>query len=108
MQNLFKALADDSRRHLLDRLSEQGGLTLGELCKELDMSRQAVTKHLRILERANLVVPVQKGRNKHHYLNPVPIQQIADRWLDKFRHHEASALIQLQQDIQDEIQEEQQ
>lgn len=95
MQSIFRALADESRRYLLDQISESNGLTLADLCSELDMSRQAVSKHLRILEDADLVVVIKKGRHRHHYFNPVPIQQIADRWLDKFRQHQASALVQL-------------
>jgi DNA-binding transcriptional ArsR family regulator len=97
---VFKALADESRRHLLDQLRRQDGLTLTELCLELKMSRQAVTKHLLILEAANLVVPVQRGRNKHHYLNPVPLLEILDRWTDKFRQHQAGALIDLKKQLE--------
>src|SRR4249920_544039 len=84
MDLVFKALADPGRRLLLDRLHEQNGQTLGRLCEHLDMTRQAVTKHLAILEDAKLVVTVWRGREKLHYLNPVPIQQIADRWIGKF------------------------
>jgi predicted transcriptional regulator len=98
---VFKALADESRRHLLDMLQQQDGLTLSELCQELEMSRQAVTKHLMILEAANLVVPVQRGRNKHHYLNPVPLLQIVDRWTDKFRQQQAGVLIDLKKQLED-------
>ncbi len=83
MRDVFKALADLTRRELLDRLYQDDGRTLGELCEGLDMSRQAVTKHLLILERADLVVTRFTGREKHHYLNPVPIRQIADRWITK-------------------------
>ena len=84
MDKVFKALADASRRQLLDRLRSDNGLTLGELCEHLAMTRQAVTKHLKLLERANLVVTLWRGREKLHYLNPVPINEIADRWIGKF------------------------
>src|SRR3954452_96683 len=84
MDKVFKALADATRRRLLDRLFEKNGQTLGELCAELSMSRQAVTKHLSILERARLATVVWRGREKLHSLNPVPIHEIADRWIGKF------------------------
>ena len=89
---VFKALADESRRELLDRLRGQSGQTLGELCGSLDMSRQAVSKHLRLLEAANLVVAVKRGREKLHYLNPVPIHEIAERWIAKFERSRLDAL----------------
>src|SRR5262249_7689384 len=79
----FRALADKSRRELLDRLFEKNGQTLGELCDGLDMSRQAVTKHLAILEEANLVTTLWRGREKRHYLNPAPIHASAERWIRK-------------------------
>lgn len=101
MQAVFKALADSSRRQLLDRLYEQDGQTLNELCEEMEMSRQAVTKHLAILEQAALVVPVQRGRFKHHYLNAVPLQEIVDRWVNKYRQREAGALLALKQQVED-------
>jgi DNA-binding transcriptional ArsR family regulator len=91
----FKALADKSRRKLLDRLFETNGQTLSELCVGLKMTRQAVTKHLRILERANLVSTVWHGREKLHYLNPVPIQEIADRWINKYERSRLRALADL-------------
>jgi uncharacterized protein YndB with AHSA1/START domain/DNA-binding transcriptional ArsR family regulator len=81
---VFKALADKTRRHLLDRLREENGQTLGRLCEQLDMSRQAVTQHLDLLEAANLVSTVRRGREKWHYLNPVPLHDIQERWIDKF------------------------
>ena len=84
LDSVFKALADPARRRLLDRLREQNGQTLGQLCENMDMSRQAVTKHLRILEAASLVVTLRRGREKLHYLNPVPIHDIADRWIGRF------------------------
>jgi len=94
---VFKALADASRRKLLDRLREQGGLTLGELCEKHDMTRQAVTKHLVLLEAANLVVSVKRGREKLHYLNPVPINDIYMRWIGKFEQKQVQALYNLKQ-----------
>ncbi len=89
---VFKALADSSRRKLLDRLFEKNGQSLNELCEQHDMSRQAVMKHLVLLEDANLVVTVKRGREKLHYLNPVPIQQINSRWIGKFEQHRLQAL----------------
>src|ERR1700741_1158511 len=92
---VFKALADASRRQLLDRLHKKGGLTLGQLCERHDMTRQAVTKPLTLLEAANLVVTVRRGREKLHYLNPVPIHEIQERWIGKFERHRLDALGQL-------------
>ena len=92
---IFKALADTSRRELLDRLRETSGLTLNELCEAHEMSRQAVTKHLGILEAANLIVAVKKGREKLHYLNPVPINEIYMRWIGKFELERVQALYNL-------------
>lgn len=94
---VFKALADASRRQLLDRLHVKGGLSLGELCEAHDMSRQAVTKHLVLLEAANLVVTVKRGREKLHYLNPVPINEIYMRWIGKFEQKRVQALFNLKQ-----------
>ncbi|MFC4500986.1 MULTISPECIES: ArsR/SmtB family transcription factor [Streptomyces] len=84
MDKVFKALADDTRRRLLDRLHERGGQTLGELVACVDMARQSVTQHLAVLEAANLVVTVRRGREKLHYLNPVSLHEIQERWIDKF------------------------
>ena len=84
MDAVFKALADPTRRQVLDSLRARNGQTLSELCERADMTRQAVTKHLAILEAANLVVSQKRGREKLHYLNPVPINDIAERWIDKF------------------------
>jgi uncharacterized protein YndB with AHSA1/START domain/DNA-binding transcriptional ArsR family regulator len=81
---VFRALADPTRRHLLDRLHERNGQTLGELCESVDMTRQAATQHLGVLEAANLVTTVRRGREKLHYLNPVPLHDIQERWIDKF------------------------
>jgi DNA-binding transcriptional ArsR family regulator len=101
---VFKALADASRRQLLDRLRKQGGLTLGELCKKYDMSRQAVTKHLNLLEEANLVATTKKGREKLHFLNPVPINEIYMRWIGKFEQGRVQALHNLKQALQEKDQ----
>ncbi len=98
---VFKALADSSRRQLLDRLHKKGGLSLGELCEKHDMSRQAVTKHLALLEAANLVVTKKQGREKLHYLNPVPINEIYMRWIGKFEQERVSALHNLKQALED-------
>lgn len=91
----FRALADKSRRALLDRLFEKNGQTLGELCAGLKMSRQAVTKHLAILEEANLVATLWRGREKLHYLNPAPIHAIADRWIRKYERGRLRVLAEL-------------
>ncbi|SHH48764.1 ArsR/SmtB family transcription factor [Streptomyces sp. 3214.6] len=84
MDKVFKALADDTRRRLLGRLREHGGQTLGELCEHIDMTRQSVTQHLAVLEAAHLVATVRRGREKLHYLNPVPLHEIQERWIDRF------------------------
>jgi DNA-binding transcriptional ArsR family regulator len=92
MDAVFKALADESRRELLDRLRAENGQTLAELCTRLAMTRQAVSKHLTILEDANLIATVWRGREKLHYLNPVPIYEIAERWIGKFERSRLQAL----------------
>ncbi|RZB18993.1 MarR family transcriptional regulator [Streptomyces sp. F001] len=92
MDRVFKALADGTRRRLLDRLHEQNGQTLGELCERIDMARQSVTQHLAVLEAANLVSAVRRGREKLHYLNPVPLHEIQERWIDKFERPRLGAL----------------
>ncbi|HEU4350201.1 MAG TPA: metalloregulator ArsR/SmtB family transcription factor, partial [Actinoplanes sp.] len=84
MDLVFKALADPTRRYLLDLLHEQNGQTLGELCERLDMTRQSATQHLAVLEGANLISSVRRGREKLHYLNPVPLHEMQERWIDKF------------------------
>ena len=89
---LFKALADPTRRALLDRLRERNGQTLGELCEPLDMARQSATQHLGLLEAANLVTTIRRGREKLHYLNPVPLWDIAERWIEKFERPRLRAL----------------
>jgi DNA-binding transcriptional ArsR family regulator len=101
MDEVFKALADPTRRTLLDRLYAKSGQTLGELCAELGMSRQGVTQHLEILERANLVVTVWRGREKLHYLNPAPLQEIYERWIRKYERHRLQALGDLKQRLED-------
>lgn len=101
MDAVFKALADTSRRQLLDRLREQNGQTLGELCQRLAMTRQAVTKHLNVLEAANLVATVKRGREKLHYLNPVPIHEIAERWIGKYERHRLQALAELKRGLEE-------
>jgi DNA-binding transcriptional ArsR family regulator len=98
---VFKALADAGRRLLLDRLHADNGQTLGQLCEHLDMSRQAVSKHLDILEEANLVVVIRRGREKLHYLNPVPIHEISDRWIGKFDRGRLRLLADLKRQLED-------
>jgi DNA-binding transcriptional ArsR family regulator len=100
MDEVFRALADASRRELLDRLRADNGQTLGELCARLAMTRQAVSKHLAILEDANLVAVVWRGREKLHYLNPVPIHDIADRWIGKFERSRLQALSELKKGLE--------
>jgi DNA-binding transcriptional ArsR family regulator len=100
MDAVFKALADESRRELLDRLRGDNGQTLNELCARLDMTRQAVSKHLTILEAANLVATVRRGREKLHYLNPVPIHEIAERWIGKFERSRLQALSELKKGLE--------
>ena len=100
MDKVFKALADPSRRQLLDRLFEASGQTLGELCKDLDMSRQAVTQHLGVLEAADLVITRRERREKLHYLNPVPIHEIEERWIRKFERRRLDALRDLKSRIE--------
>jgi DNA-binding transcriptional ArsR family regulator len=97
---VFKALADPTRRQLLDSLRAQNGQMLGELCQNADMTRQAVTKHLKILEAANLVVTQKNGREKLHYLNPVPIHEIAERWIGNFERGRLRALSDLKQSLE--------
>jgi DNA-binding transcriptional ArsR family regulator len=105
MDDVFRALADASRRALLDRLYAHNGQTLNELCARLaafgtSMTRQAVSKHLAILEGANLVATVRRGREKLHYLNPVPIHDIAERWIGKYERHRLSALAELKRGLE--------
>ena len=99
---VFRALADASRRQLLDRLHAENGQTLGELCQGLDMTRQAVAKHLSILEDANLVSTRRQGREKLHFINPVPINEIAERWIGKFERPRLGALSDLKRTLEGE------
>lgn len=98
---LFKALADPSRRKLLDVLHAHDGQTLNDLCEHLDMTRQGVTQHLSLLEAANLVVTVRSGREKLHFLNPVPLQQIYERWIAKFEKPRLKALSTLKRRLEE-------
>jgi DNA-binding transcriptional ArsR family regulator len=102
MYEVFAALADPTRRQLLDRLFQKNGQTLGELCADLAMSRQAVTKHLKVLEEANLVAVLWSGREKLHYLNPVPIHEIAERWIGKFERGRLRLLADLKDKLEGE------
>jgi len=102
MDTVFRALADASRRQLLDRLHNKNGQTLGGLCEGLAMSRQAVTKHLAILEEANLVATKRQGREKLHFINPVPINDIAERWIGKFERGRLTALSDLKRKLERE------
>jgi DNA-binding transcriptional ArsR family regulator len=97
---LFKALADPSRRKLLDLLHAHDGRTLNELCEHLDMTRQGVTQHLDLLEAANLIATVRRGREKLHFLNPVPLQEIYDRWIAKFEKPRLKALSELKRKLE--------
>lgn len=97
---VFRALADRSRRRLLDRLHRTNGQTLGELCQGLEMTRQAVAKHLAILEEANLVAVQWQGREKRHFINPVPINEIAERWIGKFERPRLAALAKLKRTLE--------
>jgi DNA-binding transcriptional ArsR family regulator len=99
---VFRALADPSRRQLLDWLHRKNGQTLRELCQGLDMTRQAVAKHLSILQQANLVSTRRRGREKLHFINPVPINEIAERWIGKFERPRLSALSELKRKLEGE------
>ncbi len=102
MDKVFKALSDPGRRKLLDRLYASGGLTLSQLCETMRMSRQAVAQHMAVLETAHLVSTVWRGREKLHYLNPVPIHEIYDRWVRKFERRSLKALDQLKKRLEGE------
>jgi DNA-binding transcriptional ArsR family regulator len=95
MDGVIKALADANRRELLDRLRAENGQTLGDLCTRLNVSRQAVSKHLGLLEEANLIATIKRGRENLHYLNPVPIHEIAERWMGKYERQRVQALSDL-------------
>jgi DNA-binding transcriptional ArsR family regulator len=100
MDAVFKALADESRRKLLDVLRKNNGQTLTQLCGHLDMTRQAVTKHLALLEAANLIATVWRGREKLHYLNPMPLHEIYERWIGKYERHRLQALSDLRKGLE--------
>jgi DNA-binding transcriptional ArsR family regulator len=102
VDKVFKALAAPERRLLLDRLRADNGQTLGELCQHMDMTRQAVTKHLKVLEEATLVATIRRGREKLHYLNPMPIHEIAERWIDKYERGRLRALAELKAKLEGE------
>jgi DNA-binding transcriptional ArsR family regulator/uncharacterized protein YndB with AHSA1/START domain len=101
MDEVFKALADPNRRLLLDSLNERNGQTLRELCAGLDMARQSVSKHLAVLEAANLVTTVRRGREKHHFLNAAPINEIAERWITRYEQDRVHALADLKRALED-------
>jgi DNA-binding transcriptional ArsR family regulator len=100
MDAVFKALATASRRKLLDELRKENGQTLSELCEHLEMTRQAVTKHLVLLEKANLIAVVWRGREKLHYLNPMPLHEIYERWIGKYERHRLQALSDLKKGLE--------
>ena len=100
VDKVFKALADPGRRRLLDQLHRDNGQTLTALCEHMDMTRQAVTQHLQLLEEANLVAIVWQGREKLHYLNPVPLHEIYARWIEKFEHNRLAVLRSLKRKLQ--------
>jgi DNA-binding transcriptional ArsR family regulator len=100
LDRVFKALADPTRRRLLDQLHRDNGQTLTALCEHMDMTRQAVTQHLQLLEAANLVAVIWQGREKLHYLNPVPIFEIQDRWIGKFERSRLGALRDLKKTLE--------
>ena len=101
MDEVFKALADRNRRKLLDRLRQQAGLTLSELVQDIDMTRQSASRHVGVLEKAGLVVTQWRGREKLHYLNPVPMVEISERWIDRFSRDKALALLALKAVLED-------
>ena len=100
LDKVFKALADATRRRLLDQLHQDNGQTLSALCEHMDMTRQAVTQHLQQLEEASLVVVVWQGREKLHYLNPVPLFEIQERWIGKFERHRLGVLHELKKQLE--------
>ena len=102
MDDVFRALADPSRRELLDRLNERNGQTLRELCAGLDMARQSVSKHLAVLEAANLVTTVRRGREKLHYLNAAPIEEIGERWITHYERERVRALADLKHALEED------
>jgi DNA-binding transcriptional ArsR family regulator len=102
VDKVFKALAAPERRLLLDRLRADNGQTLGQLSAHLEMTRQAVTRHLKLLEEATLVVTIWRGREKLHYLNPVPIHEISERWIGKYERGRLRALVELKSKLEEE------
>ncbi len=103
MDKVFKALADPRRRELLDLLHEKTGQTLWQLCEYLDITRQTVTRHLKLLEDANLVVTIRRGNAKLHFLNPVPIQELSERWIGKYKRGAVRALAVLKIVLEEEL-----
>ena len=99
---VFKALAAPERRVLLDRLRANNGQTLGQLCQDMEMTRQAVTRHLKVLEEANLVATIRRGREKLHYLNPMPIHEIYERWIGKYERDHVGALGRLKTRVEEQ------
>jgi DNA-binding transcriptional ArsR family regulator len=99
---VFKALGDPTRRKILDLLCERNGQTLGELCEQLDMARQSATQHIGILEEASLVSIVWRGREKLHFINPVPLHEVYERWVRKFEKQRLSLLHDLKQELEGE------
>lgn len=99
---VFKALGDPTRRQLLDQLCEQNGQTLSQLCEHLDMARQSVTQHLGLLEAANLVTTVWRGREKLHFVNPVPLHEVYERWVRKFERQRLRLLHELKSELEGE------
>ncbi|KQU66783.1 ArsR family transcriptional regulator [Aminobacter sp. DSM 101952] len=99
---VFKALGDPTRRRLLDLLCEQNGQTLGQLCENLEMTRQSATQHLEILEAANLVSTVRRGREKLHFINPVPLHEVYERWVRKFERQRLTLLHDLKKELEGE------
>lgn len=99
---VFKALGDPTRRKLLDLLCEKNGQTLGQLCENLDMARQSATQHIGILEAANLVTTVRRGREKLHFINPVPLHEVYERWVRKFEHQRLTLLHDLKKELEGE------
>ena len=99
---VFKALGDATRRHVLDLLCEQNGQTLGQLCEHLDMARQSATQHLGVLEAAHLVTTVRRGREKLHFINPVPLHEVYERWVRKFERQRLRLLHDLKNQLEGE------
>jgi DNA-binding transcriptional ArsR family regulator len=102
VDKVFKALAAPERRLLLDRLRADNGQTLGQLCENMDMTRQAVTRHLKLLEEASLVATIWRGREKLHYLNPMPIHEIAERWIGKYERGRLRVLAELKAKLEED------